>query len=87
MNGAIVSSVQPGSAADRAGVKRGDVVLSFNGEAVHDTNSLRNRVAEGASGSSAALVVVRDGKEKHLSVKLDEALGSKSARRRAERDE
>ena len=87
MNGAIVSSVQPGSAADRAGVKRGDVVLSFNGEGVHDTNSLRNRVAEAAPGSTAALVVVRDGKEKHLSVRLDEAQGSKPARRGAESGE
>src|SRR4051812_32845229 len=44
--GAIVSSVTDGSAADKAGVKRGDVIQSFNGLPVHDTNTLRNRVAE-----------------------------------------
>ena len=43
--GAIISSVGEGTAADRAGLKRGDVILSFNGQPVHDTNSLRNRVA------------------------------------------
>jgi len=78
--GAIVSSVQPGSAAERAGVKRGDVIKSFNGQDVQDTNTLRNRVASAAPGSSAALVVIRDGSERTLTVKLDEVAASKSAR-------
>jgi serine protease Do len=79
-SGAIVSNVTPGSAADRAGVKRGDVIQSFNGQAVHDTNTLRNRVAEAGPGSTADLAILRDGAEKHLSVKLDEASPEKSAR-------
>jgi serine protease Do len=74
--------VSEGSAADKAGVKRGDVIQSFNGVAVHDTNTLRNRVAEAGPGSSADVVVVRDGGEKHLTVKLDEATVSKTARSR-----
>ena len=78
--GAIVSSVAPGSAAERAGVKRGDVIRSFNGVAVHDTNTLRNRVAEAGPGTTSELVIVRDGSEKRLSVKLDEASAGKSAR-------
>ena len=70
----IVSSVAPGSAAERAGVKRGDVIKSFNGQPVHDINTLRNRVAEsgarvdGASSSSCATAARR-----RLTVKLDEA--------------
>ena len=80
-HGVIVSSVSPGSAAERAGVKRGDVIQSFNGQAVHDTNSLRNRVAEAGPGSTAELVILRDGSEKKLSVKLDEANPAKTARR------
>jgi Do/DeqQ family serine protease len=79
-NGAIVSSVAAGSAAERAGVKRGDVIQSFNGVAVHDTNTLRNRVAEAGPGTTNELVVMRDGSEKRLSVKLDEANPAKSAR-------
>jgi serine protease Do len=81
-NGAIVSGVAPGSAAERAGVKRGDVIQSFNGVAVHDTNTLRNRVAEAGPGTTSELVVIRDGSEKRLSVKLDEANPEKSARAR-----
>jgi Do/DeqQ family serine protease len=78
--GAIVSSVTAGSAAERAGVKQGDVIESFNGQPVKDYNSLRNRVAATAPGTTADLTVVRDGSEKHLSVKLDEANPEKSAR-------
>ncbi len=80
--GAIVSSVASGSAAERAGVKRGDVIQSFNEQPVHDTNTLRNRVAEAGPGSTAELIVLRDGSEKRLSVKLDEANPEKSARAR-----
>ena len=84
--GVIVSGVSEGSAAERAGVKRGDVIQSFNGTPVHDTNSLRNRVAEAGPGSTAELVILRDGAEKKLSVKLDEANPERVARRRSERD-
>src|SRR5439155_18612315 len=84
--GVIVSGVTAGSAAERAGVKRGDVIESFNGVAVHDINSLRNRVAEAGAGSTAELVIVRDGSEKKLSVKLDQANPDKLARRSTESD-
>jgi serine protease Do len=84
VDGAIVSSVAPGSAAEKAGVKRGDVIRSFNGQPVHDFNALRNRVADATPGSSASVVVVRDGAEKNLSVKLDEAAVSREARERSE---
>jgi serine protease Do len=79
--GAIISSVGDGSAAERGGLKRGDVIVSFNGQPVRDTNSLRNRVADAGPGSTADVAIVRDGSEKHLSIKLDEAGGERSARR------
>ncbi len=72
VTGAIVNSVTVGSAADRAGVKQGDVIKSFNGQPVQDINALRNRVAESAPGSNAILVLIRDGSERTLTVKLDE---------------
>ena len=64
--GAIVSSVAPGSPAERAGVKRGDVITAFNGQTVHDINTLRNRVAEATPGSPSTLTVIRDGAERQL---------------------
>ena len=62
-------------------MKQGDVIEAFNGQQVHDFNSLRNRVAAAGPGSSADLTIIRDGAEKHLSVKLDEANPENVARR------
>ena len=86
VGGAIVSSVTPGSAADRAGVKTNDVIKSFNGQAVKDTNSIRNRAAESTPGSTATLVVIRDGSERSLTVKLDEKEPEKTAANRLPAD-
>ena len=79
--GAIVSGVNEGSAAERAGLKRGDVIVSFNGQPVRDYNTLRNRVADAGPGAAAELVIIRDGAEKRVSVKLDEASPERNARR------
>jgi serine protease Do len=83
--GAIISSVTDGSAADRAGLKQGDVILSFNGQSIHDTNALRNRVAATRPGTEAEVRILRDGAEKDVHVKL-EALNA-GARARAGREE
>jgi len=85
--GAIVSSVAPGSAAERAGIKQGDVIESFNGHPVHDTNTLRNRVAETAPGTAVDVGILRDGAAKKMTVKLDELNAEKRARRDGERGE
>ena len=77
-SGVIVLGVNPGSAAERAGVKQNDVIKAFNGQPVQDLNALRNRVAESTPGSNATLQVIRDGSERTLSVKLDELQPSKS---------
>ena len=84
--GVLVSGVQSGSAADHAGVKRGDVSKSVHGQAVRDTNTLRTRVAAATPGSNGTLVVIRDGSERTLTVKLDEAAAPKSARNDADAD-
>jgi Do/DeqQ family serine protease len=78
--GVIVSSVAPGSAAEHAGIKQGDILTSYNGQPISDINTLRNRVAETTPGTSAPVVVMRDGAEKTLTVKLDEREVSRSAR-------
>jgi Do/DeqQ family serine protease len=79
VSGAIVSSVTPGSAAERAGIKRGDIIVSFNGEPAADANTLRNRIAEAAPGSRATIVINRESATRELSVTLGEA-ESKAAR-------
>jgi len=84
VGGAIVSSVASGSAADRAGMAQGDVILSFNGQPVQDTNSLRNHVAAAEPGSNATVAILRNGSEKTLTVKLGEADSSKAGARDAD---
>ena len=84
VGGAIVSSVTPSSAADRAGIKQGDIITSFNGQAVHDTNSLRNHVADADLGSTARITILRNGVEQTFTVKLEEANADKTARADAE---
>jgi serine protease Do len=84
--GVIISSVAPGSAAEHAGLKRGDVIVSLNGQAVSDMNTLRNRVAEAGPGSTAELVIVRDGAEKRVSAKLETLDTTRRARGGAESD-
>ena len=80
VGGAIVSSVTPGSAADRAGVQRGDIIMSFNGQPATDANVLRNRIAEATPGAKATIVVNRDNQTRELTVTLGEAAPA-SARR------
>ena len=70
--GALVSSVSNGSAAERAGVRRGDVILSINGDVVRTSNDLRNRVASTKPGTRVTLTVLRDGKEQTLAATLEE---------------
>src|SRR5262249_9426780 len=62
--GVIVGTVKPGSAAARAGVRQGDVIMAFNNQPVHDTNALRNRVADTPPGTNASVTIVRDGSER-----------------------
>jgi Do/DeqQ family serine protease len=70
--GAIVTSVQAGGPAERAGIKRGDVITGINKQPVIDNNSLRNAVASMAPGSTAEVTVMRNGREENFQVALAE---------------
>jgi Do/DeqQ family serine protease len=78
--GVIVGSVQRGSAAEKAGVKQGDVIVAFNGTAVADANELRNLVAATQPGTDATLTVLREGREQQLKVTLGELSEQASSR-------
>ena len=79
--GAIVSDVTAGSAADKAGLKRGDVILSYQGRSVVDSNSLRNEVASTRPGSTVTMKVLRDGKTTDVKATLDESQPAEGGRR------
>ena len=83
--GALVSDVTAGSAAARAGLKRGDVIVSYQGRAIADTNAFRNEVAATKPGSTVTLQVLRDGKTSELKATLEEMAAAKDAVDRRER--
>jgi Do/DeqQ family serine protease len=70
--GVVVADVQPGSGADRAGLKKGDVITSFNGVEVNDPNVFRNQVASTAPGTEITLTILRDGREQQVRAELGE---------------
>src|SRR6201991_1979106 len=70
--GAIVTSVAPSGPAEKAGLKRGDVITSVNSQPIADTNGLRNLVASMSPGTNATLAVMRSGHEQNFQVALAE---------------
>jgi len=76
VRGALVNQVEPGSPAERAGVRQGDVITEVQGRRVTDGNELRNAISNTAPGTSVSLKVVRDGHLSDLSAKLDELKAS-----------
>jgi serine protease Do len=70
--GALVSDVLKDTPADRAGLKRGDVIVTYDAHDVANAGQLRNLVAETAVGQQVTVVVIRDKREKELSVKIEE---------------
>ncbi len=70
--GALVSNVDEGSPAARAGLKQGDVITQFNGKAVTDNNQLRNDVAATTPGSTVPMQVLRNGRTENLTATVGE---------------
>lgn len=68
--GILVAQVAENSPAERAGLKQGDVITEYEGQAVSDTGSFRNRVSLTAPGTDTRIKVLRDGKAKTLSVTI-----------------
>ena len=70
--GVLVSNVRAGSAGEKAGLKRGDIIVAINGEKMDDSNVLRNKVAGTLPGSEIRLTVMRDGGQQELTAVLEE---------------
>lgn len=71
-HGALVSDVEAGGPAAAAGVKQGDVLVEVDGRPVHDANAMRNQIAGTQPGTTVPIVVVRNGQNERLSVRLAE---------------
>jgi serine protease Do len=81
--GALVTDVMKGSPAEKAGLKRGDLIVGFRGKAVESSSTLRNTVANTAPGTRSDIKVVRGGKEVTLPITVEELSPPKAVQRAA----
>ena len=70
--GSLVGNVTPGGPADKAGIKRGDVITEVDGNKIKDSKQLRNVVAAVKPGSKVHITLLRDGKEMRVTAELVE---------------
>jgi serine protease Do len=73
VKGAIVTDLQPKGSAEKAGLKRGDVIERFDGRDIMDSGHLRNLIAAATIGSKHRLDLVRDGKTMQVDLTIQEA--------------
>jgi serine protease Do len=69
--GVLIDRVRSGQAADKAGVKRDDIVLEVDGQPVHNAVDLRSQIGRTAPGEEVELLVLRDGERKRIEVELE----------------
>jgi serine protease Do/serine protease DegQ len=77
--GVLVSSINQGSPAEKAGLKAGDVITSVNGDRVRDSDDLIDELRD-AEGREVTIGILRDKKESTVTATLDQA--PRPARRR-----
>jgi Do/DeqQ family serine protease len=70
--GALISGIESGSPADKAGFKRGDLITEMNGKKIADVTSLRNMVAVTAPGTRVDFKIIRNNKEESITATLGE---------------
>jgi Do/DeqQ family serine protease len=84
-NGAVIARVEPGSSADHAGLKTGDLVVAANGVPVHSGTQLRNTIGLSRIGDEVNLTIDRGGSEKALAVKVELAQTKPAQKSESER--
>jgi Do/DeqQ family serine protease len=77
--GAVIARVEPGSPAERAGLRTNDLVVAINGSPMHNGIELRNRVGLSRIGDEVELTVERGGAERSVTVRIEKA--TKTAQR------
>ena len=72
--GVVIAGVQPGSAAESAGLEAGDIVISIDGEPVESSAQLRNEIGQRRIGQKLRITILRDGKTKVVQAKVGDAV-------------
>ena len=82
-HGALVTDVVPQSPAERAGIKAGDIIVTFAGRNIKEVSDLSRFVAETPIDREVVIKLFREGKELSLNVRLEEFAEEKIARQSA----
>ena len=83
--GALVTSIEKGSPAERAGVEATDIIISFEGKPVDAVNDLLRLVASTRPGSQASMEVWRKGAKRSIAITLEERPEDRVAARESPR--
>jgi serine protease Do len=71
-NGVVIEDIEPGSPAEKAGLKGGDVITSVNGQTIKTGNDLVNPIAQAPIGTKMKLTYVRDRAQKEATVTVED---------------
>jgi serine protease Do len=80
--GALVTEMYRSSASYDAGLRPGDVIVAFNGQAIADAAQLRRLVADAKIGTTATFKVLRNGRPAEFKIEIESSASTASRRRR-----
>lgn len=83
--GIIVGQIEEDGPADKAGLKEDDIIIAINGETIKDWDAFRLEIANLKPGNKVDLEVIRDGKEREISVTLGSRPGTEIASNESEK--
>ena len=70
LKGALIAEVAKGGPAEKAGLKKNDVVVAFQGKDIPDSSTFRDEVAAAPIGSQVRVTIMREGKKQDVTVKI-----------------
>jgi Do/DeqQ family serine protease len=77
--GALIARVEPGSTAQRAGLRSGDLIIAVNGAPIRNASELKNRVGLAQIGDEVQLTVDRSGVERMVRVRIEQATAARQS--------
>src|SRR5216683_268730 len=83
--GAVIARVEPGSPAERAGLRTNDLVVAINGAPMRSGTDLRNRVGLSRIGDAVELTVERGGTERNVTVRIEQVTTTAQRQRAKQR--
>jgi Do/DeqQ family serine protease len=83
--GAVIARVEPGSPAERAGLRTNDLVVAINGAPMRSGSELRNRVGLSRIGDEVELTVERGGSERNVTVRVEQVTSTAQRQRSRQR--